>query len=172
MQKNYENIVREFVETMAPAFYEEAKRFYSPKKYKNFVEKVKTQVEAETYVGFAATWAENLSREIPMAFDILGQVEKGKAANANQEYLALPFMDRLRIYELLEDSYYALELMDSLKQTMASSLEGVFPENSPSQQIIIKNESAKLEKIAKQNKKEGTVLQSEKTEQSAQQIAN
>lgn len=169
MQRDYETVVREFVEVTAPQFIEDGKRFYSPKQYKKFVDRIQSQVEAETYIGFAATAAENLSKEIPMAFGIMEKVEKGKAAEANLEYSSMPFMDKLRIYELLEGSYYALDLIESLKQTMASSLEGVFPENSPSQLAIIKNETAKLEKIAKQNKKEGTESQYESASSKAAQ---
>ena len=173
MQIDYESVVREFVEVAAPRFIEEGKRFYSPKQYKSFVEKIQRQVEEEAYIGFAANAAENLLKEVPKAFEILGKVEKGKTAEASFEYASMSFMDKLRIYEFLENSYYALDLLDVLKQTMVSSLEGVFPENSPSQRIIIKNETSKLEKIAKKNKREGTQLQTETAEvQQSQQVAN
>ena len=173
MQIDYESVVREFVEVTAPQFIEEGKRFYSPKQYKAFVERIQSQVEEETYIGFAANAAESLSREIPKAFEILNKAENGKSAEANLEYSSMPFIDRLRIYEFLEGSYYALDLIDSLKQTITSSLEGIFPENSKSQLIAIKNEIAKLERTAKRNKKEGTQLQQEKAEsQASQPMAN
>lgn len=173
MQVDYESVVREFVEVTAPQFIEEGKRFYSPKQYKIFVDRIQSQVEEETYIGFAANAAESLSKELPKAFGILEKAEKGKSAEANMEYSSMPFIDRLRIYEFLEGSYYALDLIDSLKQTIESSLEGVFPENSPSQQVAIKNETTKLERAAKRNKKEGTQLQHEKAEsQASQPVAN
>lgn len=161
MQKDYETIVRDFVEVQAPSYVESAKRFYSPHQYAKFVRKIQDQVEAETYVGFAAMAAESLEKEIPLAFEILEQVEKGDKLRANLSYLSLPFTDRVKIYELLEDSYYALELIDSLKQTIASSLEGVYPEGSPGQIAIVKNETVKLEQKAKKNKTSGTVLSHE-----------
>ncbi len=173
MQKDYVAVVREFVEVTAPKLIEEGKRFYSPEQYKNFVQRVQSQVEGETYIGFAAAAAENLTREVPMAFRIMEKVENGKVMEANVEYSSMPFMDRIKIYELLEESYYALDLIDSLKLTMASSLEGVYPENSPTQIAIIKNETRKLEKAAKKNKAEGTELQQEKESVAvAQPMAN
>ena len=64
MQRDYENIVRNFVEVQAPIYIENAKRFYSPQQYANFVKKIQNQVEAETYIGFAAIAAESLEKEI------------------------------------------------------------------------------------------------------------
>ena len=172
MQRNYETIVKEFVEVQAPRYIENAKRFYSPQQYADFVRKIQSQVEAETYIGFAAMAAESLEKEIPLAFGILEQVEKGDKVRANLSYLSLPFTDRVKIYELLEESYYALELIDSLKQTIASSLEGVYPEGSPTQAAILKKESSNLERKARMNKRSGTELERESTLCVTSTIAN